>query len=365
MSRGWERAVFRAPQGDRQASTPERVLEGPGQDIASEPEHFLRLWEEMHRAAQEGLVKQCIVVHAGKRLDIDARHGSLRQKKRDEQSFLKMMGNKERKLRPDKSQALLRELGLLNADGSMSRRHARKYKQVHHFVEICQPIVSSLASRKEEGSAMQLLDLACGNSYLSFVLLEALHLEKIPARLLGIDANPQFVDQSKDRAKVLTYLDAHFHCAKIEDAMDHQDQAAQEPDLVVALHACDTATDQALAHALAKKAPAILCAPCCHAQVARQIGAKALLPGLEPILEHGLFKRAYGDLLTDALRVAFLEAHGYEVSVLEFVAAEHSAKNALIRAIRKGPGDCAALQRLHEQSRDLGLSPRLISPTHR
>lgn len=360
LSRGWERAVFRAPQGEDQATRAERVLEGPAQDLNANPDHFKGLWDEMHRAAGEGLVKQSIVVNATKRLDIDARHGSLRQKTRDEQSILKMMGNKERKLRPDKSQLLLRELGLLNADGSMSRRHARKYKQVHHFVEICQPIVASLATDKGSAKPLQILDLACGNSYLSFVLLEALHLDQISARLLGIDANAQFVDQSKDRANALSYLDAHFHCAKIQDAMALQDPAAQHPDLVVALHACDTATDQALAHALDKGAPAILCVPCCHAQVARQVGPKAISPGLGAILEHGLFKRAYGDLLTDVLRVAYLQAHGYEVSVLEFVAAEHSAKNSLIRAIRKGAPQPEAIARLREQTFDLGLDPALI-----
>lgn len=315
----------------------------------------------MHRAAGEGLFKQSIVVNPGRRLDIDARHGSLRQKKRDEQSIIKMMGNKDRKLRPDKSQALLRELGLLNADGSMSRRHARKYKQVHHFVEICQPIVASLAKEGPKEGPLQILDLACGNSYLSFVLLEALHLDKIPARLLGIDINPQFVDQSKDRASALSYLDAHFHCAKIQDATGLSDDAAQSPDLVVALHACDTATDQAIALALAKKAPAILCVPCCHAELARQVGDKAIRPGLESILEHGLFKRAYGDLVTDALRVAFIQAHGYEVSVLEFVGAEHSAKNALIRAIRKRSENPKAIAKLREQCQALGLDSSLIS----
>lgn len=361
LSKGWERAVFRAPLGKDDASSEERVFPGPGEISEPAPDSFKTLWDEMHRAAVDGMFKQTIVVSPKRRLEIDARHGSLRQKKRDEQSILKMMGNKERKLRPDTSQLLLRELGLLNADGSMSRRHARKYKQVHHFVEICQPIVASLSKARQASGPLQVLDLACGNSYLSFVLLEALHLDKVPARLLGIDANAQFVDQSKDRASALGYLDAHFHCAKIEEALNFEDAAAQSPDLVIALHACDTATDQAIAHALDKNAPAILCVPCCHAELARQVSPQAIRPGMESILEHGLFKRAYGDLITDALRVAFLQAHGYEVSVLEFVGAEHSAKNALIRAIRKGSPNPKDIATLREQTRALGLSSSLIS----
>lgn len=364
LHRGWERAVFRTPH--REGVDPDElnqdIIEGPGPTEELDATHFDALWERMHALAHQGLVKQTVVIDAKKRLDLDARHGSLRQKARDEQSLQKMMGHKKRLFRPDTSGTLLRELGLLNADGTMSRRHARKYKQVHHFVELCQPILAGLKKDKEEGKTLQILDLACGNSYLGLVLLEALHLQNIGARLLGIDINPQFVDASQDRANALKHLDARFLCTRIENAND-PDPALQAPDFVVALHACDTATDQAIALCLQKKVPAFMCAPCCHAQVARQLNEKAVLPGLESLIEHGLFRRSYGELITDALRVAWIEAHGYEVAVVEFVTAEHSAKNQLIRAKRKGPIQKEKIEALRTQCRSLGLEPVLLFPS--
>lgn len=354
---GWERAVFRAPLRDGEDSVSENVLPGPGQCAATEDD-LQGLWKAMNDAAARGEVKQVIVIDAHRRLEIDARHGSLRQKKRDEASLHKMMGNKKRHLRPDRSEAFLRELGLLNADGSMNRRHARKYKQVHHFVELCQPLFKELAAAKD-GAPLHILDLACGNSYLSFALLEALRLENQPARLLGIDIDPRWIEASQARAKNLPELDAHFRCGRIEDFQGEQDPILQEPDLVVALHACDTASDQAIALALSQNVPALLCSPCCHAEIAKQVGPGVILPGLEALGKHGLLRRAWGELLTDALRIAWIEAHGYEISLLEFVGAEHSAKNLLIRAIRKGEPNQARLAELRAQTEVMGLAPAL------
>lgn len=363
LQKGWERAVFREPLADGDAKTPtEEVKEGPGRDQAPEPRHIEELWDDMHAAAQRGLVKQVIVIDATHRLEIDARHGSLRQKRRDPESIKKMMGQKDRLFRPDRSQALLRELSLLNADGTMSRRHARKYKQVHHFVELCQPVVAKILATKKEGEPLKILDLACGNSYLGFVLLEAMHLQQTPAQLLGVDANPQWVHASQDRARNLPHLNAEFHCGLIETIRDSDQPAAQAPDLVVALHACDTATDSCIAMALAKEVPAFLCAPCCHAQVARQLSERSVMPGLQALQEHGHLRRAYGELVTDALRVAWIAAHGYEVSVVEFVELEHSSKNLLIRALKKGPRSEEKIHELRTQCEAMGIQPALIFP---
>lgn len=357
LHEGWERAVFRPPLRDGEDSVCEKVLPGPGKATPSQ-EEFRSLWTAMNEAAARGEVKQVIVIDAHLRLEIDARHGSLRQKKRDEASLQKMMGNKKRHLRPDRSQAFLRELGLLNADGSMNRRHARKYKQVHHFVELCQPLFKELAATKAT-APLQILDLACGNSYLSFALLEALRLQDQPARLLGVDIDFRWVEASRARAKNLPELDAHFRCGRIEDFQGDQDPILSQPDLVVALHACNTASDQAIALALGQKVPAFLCSPCCHAEIAQQLGPGVILPGLEALGQHGLLRRAWGELITDALRIAWIEAHGYEVSLLEFVGAEHSAKNLLIRAIRKGKADPARIAELREQTSVMGLAPSL------
>lgn len=341
LAEGWERAVFAAPQtGD--AARAERVLPGPGAGRPPGAAEVEALLAAAGEAASAGLVKQTVVLDARRRVQIDARHGRPTLRTLDEATARKAMGGKERALRPDTSAALLREIGIMNADGSISATHARKYKQISHLATLCEPTIERLAATRPltAEAPLRALDLACGNAYLSFVLAEVLRLRAVPLRLHGVDVRADVVARSVERARNLGLANLSFAEADIAAAAASAPAVlGGPPDLVLALHACDTATDEAIALAIRLGAPALLSVPCCQAEVAAQLGATktAEVHPLAAMLEHGLLRRAYADVLTDSVRVAALEACGYDVAVVEFVGSEHTAKNLLIRAHRRHP----------------------------
>lgn len=367
--------MFASPRRDDQ-SRDERVIAGPGPLEPEDPafaEHFEAAMDAAEEAAEAGLVKHTYVIDARTRVELDARHGHVKQRELDEATVDKIMGGKDRALRPDRSAALLRAIGIMNADGTISARNAKKYKQVNHLVELCRPVWEALAKRRTiaEDEPLRVVDLACGNSYLSFVLLEALRLEELPARLLGVDRREDVIASSRERAAVAGFeARARFEVRDLE-ALDAEGIAAAlggPADLAISLHACDTATDAALSLAISAGVPTILCVPCCQAELARQLqdraragGSAAVVPAL---VEQGLLRRGYGELLTDALRVELLEACGYEVAVVEFVASTHTPKNLLLRAIRGGHGPVEParwrLDAVAERCATLGVDPALL-----
>ncbi|WP_106091100.1 class I SAM-dependent methyltransferase [Enhygromyxa salina] len=365
---GWERAVFSAPQaatGDHE----QRVLEGPGPLQRDDPRAaslFSALMTEAETAADAGLVKHTYVIDARRRIEVDARHGHVKQRELDEQTVDKIMGGKDRALRPDRSATLLRSIGIMNPDGTISARNAKKYKQVNHLVELCRPTWTGHARERP----LRIVDLACGNSYLSFVLLEALRLEGIDARLLGVDLREDVITTSRARAEQLGFGEhARFVVASLEslelDAV--RDGLGGAPDLAISLHACDTATDAALTLAVRAGVESILCVPCCQAELARQLDqasarastGAALVPA---VVEQGLLRRSLGELLTDGLRVELLEACGYELGVLEFVASSHTPKNLLLRAkrIRSLAPAQWRLDPVRDRCAQLGVDPALL-----
>jgi hypothetical protein len=351
LAGAWQRAVFATPE-QPDGSRTERVLEGP---LA-----FGQLFEAAEAAAAEGLVKQTFVVDATHRIELDARHGHIKQRVLDEPTLDKIMGGKDRSLRPDRSAALLRAIGIMNPDQTISARNAKKYKQVNHLVELCRPV---WAGRDAGAGPLRIVDLACGNSYLGFVMLEALRLEGLEARLLGVDVREDVIANSRSRAEQLGFADARFVASTLESLEPEliRDALGGPPQLVISLHACDTATDAALALAIRASVEWILCVPCCQAELARQLdGAKQVL--VPAAVEHGLLRRSFGELLTDALRVEMLEACGYEVAVVEFVASSHTPKNLLLRArrARVWSPEHWRLGPIRARCRELGVDPALL-----
>lgn len=371
LAAGWARAVFAKPQRVG-ADLEERVESGPGLGDPEDDEFRVRvddafdgLMQAAEKAADEGFVKQTFVLDALRQVKIDARHGLPKLKHRDEASLQKTMGGKDRALRPDHSADLLRAIGIMNADGSISARHAKKYKQVNHLVEILRPVWRHAVGQRQptEDAPLRVLDLACGNSYLDFVLAEALRLEEIPVKIVGVDAREDVVERSRGRTDELNLGNRlEFFVGRIAATRDQALHAlGGSPEILVALHACDTATDEALALGLASQASAILCAPCCHAEVSRQLHGGN---DSGPLVRHGLLRRAYADVLTDAVRVELLEAYGYDVGVLEFISSEHTAKNLLIRA-ESGPeadsaARAAAVAVVADRCATLGIRPALL-----
>jgi hypothetical protein len=360
LTDGWQRAVFATPA--RNGKRDERELAGVGGSDATE--RLVHLVAEAERAARDGYVKHTYVIDERTRIEVDARHGAARVRTLDPE---KVMGGKNRPLRPDESGALLRAIGIMNADGSISASKARKYKQVGHMVELCRPTWERLARHREitPNAPLCVLDLACGNSVLGFVLAEALRLADIPTRLHGIDVRADVVERSRDRAATLGFANMTFSQASIQDGFEEACAAVEGAvDLVISLHACDTATDEALALAIRSGVGAILAVPCCQREIAHQLEGSSELP-LRSLGQHGLLRRDYGSVFTDALRVEALEACGYHVDVLEFVESTHTAKNLLIRARRRHPEAMVdasrwQLAKLERMRKKLGIRPVLL-----
>lgn len=374
LAGGWLRAVFARPQGqgDAPGERDEQVVPGPGRQDEGFAEFevaFAALIAASEQATAQGRVKQTFVIDERRRLELDARHGQIKARTLDDATIDKVMGGKQRVLRPDRSAVLLQAIGIMNADSTISARNAKKYKQVNHLVELCRPTWEKLATTRTISAEqpLRIVDLACGNSYLAFVLLEALRVAELPARLLGVDLRDDVIASSRERAAEIGFEDrARFVATRLErlELATLEHELGGPPDLALALHACDSATDAALALAIRSGVGAILAVPCCQAELARDLPAslgERLVPAL---LEQGLLRRSLGELLTDALRIEILDACGYTVTTLEFVDSEHTPKNLLIRAHRRGRGsvDRASwkLARVQARCRELGLEPTLL-----
>lgn len=372
LAGGWLRAVFARPlaQGEHEAERDEQVVAGPGRQLegADYDTAFAELIAAAEQAAAQGRVKQTFVVDERSRLELDARHGHIKARTLDDAKVDKVMAGKQRVLRPDRSAALLQAIGIMNADGSISARNAKKYKQVNHLVELCRPTWEKLAMTRKitREQPLRIIDLACGNSYLAFVLLEALRVAELPAVLLGIDVRDDVIASSRERAEQIGFGEhARFVATRLEALAPAQVEAelGGPPDLALALHACDSATDAALALAIRAGVGAILAVPCCQAELARTLPdslGERLVPAL---LEQGLLRRSLGELLTDALRIELLDACGYAVTTLEFVDSEHTPKNLLIRAHRRGRGlerRSWKLDAVQARCEALGLAPTLL-----
>lgn len=367
---GWNRAVFARPGDDPEP----QVVEGPGSGApeAAVNDALEPLLEAAEAAAREGRFKQTLVLDERRRVKVDARHGRAKVVELDDALARKVMGGKDRALRPDGSADLLRVIGIMNADGSISARAAKKYKQVNHFVELCRPVWARLVQQREptEAEPLRVLDLGCGNGYLGFVLAEALRLAGVPARLNGVDRRADVIAQCRARAQTLGHAGLSFQQASIDEIDPAHTPLGGPPDLVVALHACDTATDDALALAVRVGARSILAAPCCQHELAEQLqgakgeAAESAAP-VSALLRCSILRQGYAADLTDALRVELLEACGYHVDAIEFVASEHTPKNLLLRAHRRHPEAEVdpgrwRLQAVRERCEALGVRPSLL-----
>jgi SAM-dependent methyltransferase len=185
------------------------------------------------------------------------------------------------------------------------------------------------------------VDLGCGNAYLTFVVHHLLTaVRNVDCRITGVDRNADTVARNNARARLLgVHEQLRFEHATIEEFTP-----AGRPDLVLALHACDTATDDALALGVRWDARAMLVSPCCHHHLQRQLRAECVPAGLSPVMRHGALREKLGDVLTDAIRASLLGVAGYTVQVFTFVPLEHTARNTLIRAVRQpGPASDSAL----------------------
>ena len=239
------------------------------------------------------------------------------------------------------------ELGVMTPDGKVRKSRYDKFRQVNRFLELVDDVVPELPP---EGR-LRVVDFGCGRSYLTFALHHLLTvLRGRDVELVGLDLKQDVIAECSALAGRLDARGLRFERGDISGFA-----ADGAVDLVVSLHACDTATDEALAQAVRWGASAILAVPCCQKEAYGQIESAAL----QPLLRHGLAKERFAALVTDALRAQLLELAGYRTQLVEFVDLEHTPKNVLIRAVRGRPAGADA-RRAYEELRDsLGLEPSL------
>lgn len=254
---------------------------------------------------------------------------------------------------PGQSLELLKALHILTRDGAINQDSRRKLKQVRHLAQFLQqPIATALAQH----GTLTLVDHGAGKSYFGFILYD-LYLRGTPAQVFGVETRSDLVTRAQALAAGAGFSGMHFLNQTAASAAQSAAVPAQV-DIVTALHACDTATDEALDFALAKQAQTIALVPCCQAEVARELNQQKqrLMP--QPSTElwrHPLHTRDYGSHLTNVLRCLRLEAHGYHVTVTELVGWEHALKNELILAERRQQRSSGANRRLRHLLEGHGL----------
>jgi hypothetical protein len=265
------------------------------------------------------------------------------------------MKHEELDLRPGQSIELLKELHILTRDGRMNQDSRRKLKQVYHLYQFIEKLLLELPLTAPGPS---LADHGAGKSYLGFILYDLFFKERGTGHIFGIETRPELVERSRELAARLGFERMSFLNVSAAEAADAGALPAQI-DMVTALHACDTATDDAIAFGLRKQARFMVLVPCCQAEVAACLRQnKALALSRTPLAElwrHPLHTRELGSQLTNVLRCLYLEARGYQVTVTELVGWEHSMKNELILARHIGRGKAAAAQRLRAVLAEFGL----------
>jgi hypothetical protein len=258
-----------------------------------------------------------------------------------------------RELLPGTSPALLKELHLLTRQGDLNADSLRKLKQVNHLANLLAPALDDVLGRFGDPVVV---DCGAGKSYLGFILYELFLGPAGKGRLLALESRPDLAKAGAERARRLGFDRLEFVEAPIDAA-----PVPERVNLVTALHACDTATDDALALAIRHGADHVAVVPCCQAEVARQLDeAKEPSPLLAPLFEHPWHRREFGSHLTNVLRALALEAHGYRVTVTELTGWEHSVKNELILGKKVRAASREAQARLDALLAATGVRPKLL-----
>ena len=231
-------------------------------------------------------------------------------------------------IRPGQSIELLKELHILTRDGKLNQDTRRKLKQVYHLYQFIEPLLAD---------ALSLADHGAGKSYLGFILYDLFFKERETGHIYGIETRKELVEKSRELAARLGFERMSFLDITVEEST-HSSALPDQIDVVTALHACNTATDDAIRFALTKQAKHIVLVPCCQAEVAAvmRAGKNAALAKtpLSELWRHPIHTRELGSHLSNVLRCLLLEAHGYQVTVTELVGWEHSMKNELIIATK-------------------------------
>ncbi|WP_018077612.1 class I SAM-dependent methyltransferase [Thiobacillus denitrificans] len=258
-------------------------------------------------------------------------------------------------LRPGQSIELLKELHILTRDGKLNQDSRRKLKQVYHLCHFIEPLLDEVLGRQD---TLTLADHGAGKSYLGFILYDLFLKDRAGAHIYGIETRDELVEKSRELAARLGFERMSFLSTTVTESIT-SDALPPRIDIVTALHACNTATDDAIRFALARQAHHIVLVPCCQAEVAAVLrkhkNASFGKTPLSEIWRHPIHTREFGSQLTNVLRCLQLESHGYQVTVTELVGWEHSLKNELIVATRTGAPRRNARERLQQILQELNL----------
>ena len=243
------------------------------------------------------------------------------------------------------------DLGIMNLEGKVVKAKYDKFRQINKYLEFIRDIIPKLPKDR----TIRIIDFGCGKSYLTFAMYYYLHdMQALPIEVIGLDLKEDVIAHCNELAVRYGFTNLHFEMGDIA-----QFTGADSVDMVVTLHACDTATDYAIEKAVKWGASVILTVPCCQHEVNAQINSEFL----KPALKYGLIKERMSALLTDAIRANMLESLGYETQILEFIDMEHTPKNILIRATKKSgmrPKGNGMDQKVLEQfTKELGVRTTL------
>ena len=263
-------------------------------------------------------------------------------------SDVPQISNRDYYIKVGQADDLLREIGILAANGKIKNDMIRKYNQIDRFVELINDLINDLLKDNE---SITVLDCGCGKSYLTFVLNYYIReVLKKPCHFIGLDNSSTVIEASKKIADNLGYHNMEFRVTDISNY-----KAQRDIHMVISLHACNTATDQAIALAVNNKVKSIVVVPCCQQEILSQYS----YPPFEQIIKHGLLKARMADLITDGIRALLLEALGFKVSVVEYISPIETPKNLMIRAIKVHQPNSEMLQEYKELKKILSINPTL------
>ena len=255
------------------------------------------------------------------------------------------VGERKYLIAPPRANDLLKEIGIMGQNGKIKNDMVRKYNQIDHFVELVADYLKRLDGK------IEVLDCACGKSYLSFALNYYLRdVLKKDCHITGVDYSDVVIKASNKSAQNLGYSNMTFVKADLTTYVPEK-----APDVVISLHACDTATDMAIGAAINAGAKAIFAVPCCHKELLGQYSYEPFAP----LLKYGIFKARQADLLTDSLRCLLLEASGYTVTAQEYISPVETPKNLLIKAFKDGKNQKKATEEYLKLKEMLGITPKL------
>jgi SAM-dependent methyltransferase len=310
--------------------------------------------------------------YANFHIELEGETISLRISKKGAPLFSKSKNEVTRDLSHDRSKKrllnpadpFLREVGIADGNGNIKPSKMDKYKQVEEFLRLLIPTLNDAISaghihRPSADNPLRIVDLGCGHAYLTFAAHQYLKSEGIPVHVTGIDIRPASRDRNNAIAKALGIEGSISFLAE-----EISSTSINQADVAIALHACDTATDDAIAWALNRNVPLTLFAPCCHHDIQAQM--KIAPEPWSLITRHGIMRERLGDLITDSLRIQLMKLHGYRVDAIEFIGGEHTPRNLMIRAVKTGAeAELEEVERYQSMASMWGVTPVLAAKLNR